>query len=376
MTKFRILTVFAASLTLTVSPLWAVDTINVKSTGKPVQGEITTVNKTEVTIKPRTGEPQKIPANDIASIKWDGEPAKLSIAKGDEERGNFEKALDTYNDAHKDATGKLKTYLDFLIARTIAKQALEDESKIDDAIKKVEVYLKANADHVGYYESQSFLGQLYGAKGEFAKAQTAFESVGKAPWKDYQIAAKVAVGRMQLKQNNIDGASKTFGEAASGNADTDSEKARRAEAQVGQAACLVKQSKHDEALKLINEVIKTTSTDEAATMAFAYVLQGDCYQAQNKAKDAALAYLHVPVLFPKEKSATPRRCITWPKSPARLDSQIEPPKPGRFCSNPSRTANGPRNCKPKPARQRPLPTRRRPKSRTAKSPSDGSLSGK
>ncbi len=303
MTKLRNLSVIAASIVLTASPLWAVDTINVKSTGKPVQGEITTVNKTEVTIKPRTGDAQKIPANDIASIKWDGEPAKLTIAKGDEERGNFEKALDIYAEAHKDATGKLKTYLDFLIARTMAKQALDDESKIDDAIKKVEAYLKANADHVGHYESQSFLGQLYGSKGDYAKAQTAFENVGKSPWKDFQIAAKVAVGRMQLKQNNIDGATKTFGEAASGNAESDSEKARRAEAQVGQAACLVKQSKHDDALKLIDEVIKATSTDEAATMAFAYVLQGDCYQAQNKAKDAALAYLHVPVLFPKEKAA-------------------------------------------------------------------------
>ena len=31
--------------------------------------------------------------------------------------------LDTYNDAHKDATGKLKTYLDFLIARTMASRS-------------------------------------------------------------------------------------------------------------------------------------------------------------------------------------------------------------------------------------------------------------
>ena len=304
MLNFRNLTVLTASIALTASPLWAVDTLNVRSTGKPVQGEITTANKTEVTIKPRTGDPQKIPANDIVSIKWDGEPAKLLIAKGDEERGNFEKALDTYTDAHKDATGKLKPYLDFLIARTMAKQAiLDDESKIDDAIKKMEGYLKANADHVGFYESQSFLGRLYGAKGDYVKAQAAFENLGKAPWKDYQIAAKVAVGRMQLKQNNVDGATKTFGDAASGTAESDAEKARRSEAQVGQAACLAKQNKHDEALKLIDEVIKATSTDEAATMAFAYVLQGDCYQAQNKAKDAALAYLHVPVLFPKERAA-------------------------------------------------------------------------
>ena len=117
------------------------------------------------------------------------------------------------------------------------------------------------------------------------------------------MASKIAVGGMQLKQNDIDGAAKSFADAASNKAETDAEKGRRAEAQVGQAACLVKQTKHDEALKLIDEVIKTTSVDEARAMAQAYVLQGDCYQTQQKLKEAAIAYLHVPVLFPKEKSA-------------------------------------------------------------------------
>lgn len=303
MTMFRTLTTLATTVVLAASPLWAIDTITVKSTGKAVQGEITTANKTEVTIKPKTGEAQKIPANDIERIKWDGEPAKLINAKSLEDNDNFEKLLELYTDVQKESNGKLKTYLDYLIARTMARQALEDDSKIDDAVKKLEAFLKANADHLGFYEGQRFLGLLYGAKGDYAKAQTSFETLGKAPWKDFQIAAKVAVGRMQLKQNNIDGAAKTFGEAASGKAETDSEKARLSEAHVGQAACLAKQSKHDEALKMIDDVIKSTSTDESATMAFAYVLQGDCYQAQNKPKDAALAYLHVPVLFPKEKAA-------------------------------------------------------------------------
>lgn len=301
MTKFRNLAVVVFAMT--ASPLWAIDTVTVKSTSKQILGDISVANKTEVTIKPKTGEAVKIPANDVASIKWEGEPPKLNLAKVAEERGNLDTALETYVDVHKDASGKLKTYLDFLIARTMAKQALEDDSKLDDAVKKMEAYLKANVDHVGFYESQSYLGQLYSSKGDYAKAQAAFEGLGKAPWKDFQIAAKVAAGRMQLKQNNIEGASKTFEEAAAGNADTDAEKARRAEAQVGKAACLVKQSKHDDALKLIDEIIKATSTEEAATMAFAYVLQGDCYQAQSKMKDAALAYLHVPILYPKEKAA-------------------------------------------------------------------------
>lgn len=288
-------------LAVTASPLWAIDVVTLKSTNKQVQGEIGAINKTEIAVKPRNGDPIKVPANDIASIKWEGEPAKLNIARGNEDRGLLDQALETYTEVHKDANGKLKTHLEFLIARTLAKQALEDASKIDEAVKKLEAFSKN--DHFAHFETMSLLGQIHAAKGDFAKSQAAYEALGKAPWNDFKMASKIAVGRMQLKQNDVAGAEKTFSEAASGKAETDAEKARLAEAQVGKAACLVKQMKIDDGLKLIDEVIKTTSVDEARAMAEAYVIQGDCLQAQQKLKEAAIAYLHVPVLFPKEKSA-------------------------------------------------------------------------
>lgn len=285
------------------SPLWAVDIVTQKSTNKQLIGEVGASNRTELTLTPKNGAAIKIPANDIASIKWEGEPAKLGIARGDEDRGNYDKALETYLEVHKDASGKLKTYLDFLIARTMARQSLDDPSRVDDAAKKLEAFLKSNAEHFGYFEATNYLGQVYAVKGDFAKAQAAFESLGKSPWNDFKMAAKIAVGRMQLKQNDVDGASKTFEDIASAKAESDSEKARKSEAQVGKIACIVKQSKHEEALKLLDEVIKATSADEARTMSEAYVLLGDCYQSQKKLKEAALAYLHVPVLYPKERAA-------------------------------------------------------------------------
>lgn len=299
--KLSLLATTIGAVAFTVSPLWAIDIVTRKSTTKQVQGEIGAISKTEVTVKPRNGEPDKIPANDIANIKWDGEPAKLNIARGNEDRGLFDQALETYTEVHKDAIGKLKTHLEFLIARTLAKQALEDASKIDEAVKKLEAFSKN--EHFAHFETMSYLGQVYAAKGDFAKSQASYEALGKAPWNDFKMASKIAVGRMQLKQNDIAGAEKTFSDAASGKAETDAEKARLAEAQVGKAACLVKQMKIDDGLKLIEEVIKTTSVDEARAMSEAYVIQGDCLQAQQKLKEAAIAYLHVPVLFPKEKSA-------------------------------------------------------------------------
>ena len=290
-----------ASVLALSAAAWAIDIVTQRSTNKQHLGEIGAISKTELTIKPRTGDAVKIPANDIAAIKWDGEPPKLAIAKGDEERGNFDKALDTYTEVQKDASGKLKTYLEFLISRTMAKQALDDDSKLEAAIKRLDAFTKTQSDHLGFFESMSLLGQLHGNSGDFAKAQTAFEALGNAPWKDYQMSAKIQVGKMQVRQNDIDGALSTFDSIASANADSHAEKAKKSEALAGKASCLVKQKKFDEAAKLIDEIIQNTSSDEDATMAEAYVRQGDCFQAQNKLKEAALAYLHVPVLYPKEK---------------------------------------------------------------------------
>src|SRR5439155_21258025 len=126
------------TLVFFVSPLWAIDVVTQKSTKKQVLGEIGAITRAQITIKPKSGDAVKIEANDIASIKWDGEPAKLNIARGDEDRGNFEKALETYSEVLKDSSGKLKTHLEFLVARTLAKQAFDDPAKLDDAVKQLE----------------------------------------------------------------------------------------------------------------------------------------------------------------------------------------------------------------------------------------------
>ena len=85
---------FAVCVAAVTAPAWAIDIVTQRSTNKQHFGEIGAVSKTELTIKPKTGDPVKIPVNDIAAIKWDGEPAKLAIAKGDEDRGHYDKAID------------------------------------------------------------------------------------------------------------------------------------------------------------------------------------------------------------------------------------------------------------------------------------------
>lgn len=62
----------AMTMTLPVTPLFAIDIITKKSDGKRVNGSISSMSKTELTLKKNVGEPDVVSANDIAAIEWDG----------------------------------------------------------------------------------------------------------------------------------------------------------------------------------------------------------------------------------------------------------------------------------------------------------------
>ncbi len=282
----------------------AVDVVTRRSTKTPASGEITDVSKTELTVK-RGSKEEKIPANDVLRVKWGGEPAKLNITRTQEEGGRFRLALDGYKDALADASKpQLKADIEYLIARTTAKMALADPTKLDDAIKKLDAYRNAHSDSFRQYELLNYLGQLYMAKKDVENARTAFTQLGQAPWNDTKMAAQNYNARLMLLEDNVDGALKAFdavigGTAAGAGA---AELSQKYEAMLGKATCLTTQKKYGEAVKVLDEVIKQASAQNTRLQAEAYVRQGDCLQAQGKIKEAVLAYLHVDVLFAAEKS--------------------------------------------------------------------------
>src|SRR5262249_36991370 len=109
---------------LAVSVLPAADIVNRKSGEKRAAGTITGATKTELTVKPSTGEPITVPGNDVASIEWDDAPPDMKIGRTDEQNGRFDAALQRFAKALEDARSSnelMKTDLEFLIARATAR---------------------------------------------------------------------------------------------------------------------------------------------------------------------------------------------------------------------------------------------------------------
>ena len=293
----------AAVAVLACTPLFALDTIAKKSDGKSVTGTITDMSKTEINVKKSVGEPEVIQANDVASIVWGEGGPDLRLGYTDENGGKFQTALTRYAKAKADCkspSDHLKAEFDYIIARANAKEALTDSTKQEAAIKQLLAVQKARPEHFRYYESVYMVGQVQQAMKDYAAARATFEQLAKAPWSDYKLLAKIASGRVYVDENKLDEAAKEFEAAAAAATDSAPDQARKYEAMLGQAHALLSQSKFEEALKILELVTDKGPADESALQAEAYVLEGNALQALGRLKEAALAYLHVDILFPRE----------------------------------------------------------------------------
>jgi tetratricopeptide (TPR) repeat protein len=298
----------------------AVDVVNRKS-GKAAQGDITDIAQLTVSVKSGIGKNIEVPANDIISVRWGAEPAELNLARSAEDSGNFTRAMDQL----KTSMGKagtneaVKTEIEFLTARVSARVALEqDASKLADASTKLAAFVKAHSDSFRYFDALQILGAVQLAAEDYAGAETSFGKLARAPWSDYKMAAQNSTAKLAFQKGDLAAALTAYEQVLSQSGSSPGEVSRRNEALIGKASVQLKQGNADMALQAVAEAITKTDPEDSAVQARAWNLKGDCLKSQGKVKEAILAYLHVPVLFLKEKVALAEAlynlAVLWPQA--------------------------------------------------------------
>jgi hypothetical protein len=296
-TTLRLFAGLTAISTLAVSA-FAVDTVNRKDGTKPA-GTISTVSPTEVVVTQKIGNKEtKIPANEIDLIDWDGEPAKLGLARNTESGSAYLDAKPEFEEILKgDLKPNVKTDVEFYLARIAYKEALGDPALAKDAVKKLADFATLRKTSYRLYQAQSLLGEIALISGDFAAADKAYDALGKAPWPETQLAARIGSARVLLAKKDAAGAKKIFDEVAKTEAKTPAETSQQLEGMLGQAECLMGESKHADAIKILEQVIDKSAPTDTRLQALAYIRQGDCLKATDaNSKDAAIAYLHVDLL--------------------------------------------------------------------------------
>jgi len=268
-----------------------------------VRGDVTSISRTEIVITSRTNKKEyRIAANEIDRIKWDSESPQVGQIRIEERNGQFDKAIEGYEAALKDATNEnLRTDLEFNIARAAAAKAIKDEDQFDDAIGRLEKFRTAHSKSFRYYEALRLLAQLYMLKGDVEKGNAALQAMADAPWTDFKMETDILKAKVALAHDDIGGALKDLDGVIAVSPATAAEKSRRYEALVTKASCLQKQAKYQQATDVLNGILEEASDEDTKTLADTCIRLGDCYQAGGRTKEAILAYLRVDVLFPKEK---------------------------------------------------------------------------
>lgn len=278
---------------------WSLDSVSRKSQDRATGGTITTINANEVVVTQKIGnKEEKVPANDITKIEWDGEPANMKLARGGEGGTEYLRSKEQFEELLKgDLKPNIKTDVEFYLARIAYRSAQADPGLAKDAVKKLSDFATLRKTSYRHYEVLTLLGEIALASGDLDAAQKAYDGLAKATWPETKLAAQIGTGRVLLAKKDITGAKKAFDAVASSDAKTPAETSQKLEGMLGQAECLMDGKKYPEAAKILEQVIDGSAPTDTRLQAQAYLRQGDCLKSMGeKSKEAAIAYLHVDVL--------------------------------------------------------------------------------
>lgn len=282
----------------------AIDTI--KLVKGSASGTITAISAQEVTLQ-RGGKTEKIAVNEIESIKFDGEPPDLNVARSSALSGDYDNALKSLAKIAPGAgtRAEVKQEIEYFRALATARQALAGEGEVNAAGSQMYTFVTGNPNSFHHLEASEVLGDLLLAAGKFSEAQAAFAKLEQAPWPDMKIRGAMAKGRALQGQGKAAEALAAFdnalalAEKATGN----QAPAQVVTATLGRAAALADAGKADEAIASVEKIIAAADPADAQLHAKAYVTLGNCLNKADRKQDALLAFLHVDVLyfgFPQE----------------------------------------------------------------------------
>lgn len=282
------------------SPAWALDQIRTQRGA--LSGTIEGVSPTEITLS-RSGRNEQIQVNEIVSIRFEGEPPEMNVARSAAINGRYEDALRSFDELEAEIQGlsrdEIKQDWTFYKAYSAAKLALGGAGDVPAAGRAMSDFVNNNKQSYHFYLANEVLGDLLVALNRHDLAVRYYNELAKAPWPDYQMRAAIAKGRAQMAQQKYEEAKAEFSAALELGKDSKDPlvAVQRSAATLGLAECLAQSEQTDEAVKLVEGIIQAADPEAAELHARAYNTLGNCYRQAGRTKDALLAFLHVDVLY-------------------------------------------------------------------------------
>lgn len=273
-------------------------------TGPQLTGTITQITPTEVEIDARGGV-KKVAVNEIEVVSFTEEPPDMKTARSRALAGQVEEALAMLNriPAESVSSDPVKADLEFYRAYCMAKISLSGGGNKAAAAKALIDFVNARPQNFHYFEACELIGDVAFAMGRFGSAIDYYQRLGKAPWPEYQMRAKVLEARALLAEGKHSDALQRYDEVLAMPLDSAAATREKLFAQIGRAVCEAETGNPDQAKTTIETIIRDNDPQDAVLFARAYNALGLANLKAQRPKDALLAYLHVDLLFNSDSDA-------------------------------------------------------------------------
>ena len=244
---------------------------------------------------------QKLPAGNIKRVTIGGAPAPLARASERANDGRYADCLEQLKKITTPPTNKVAAAeIAFLRAYANAKLSLEGgEVKALDAGKAISSFVNEHPESYHLYPAIELKGKLLSAIGKSDLAAQEFQRLTRSNWPKYTAIGHFQVGETQLMSNQFDKAIASYGALVKVQADDDETNELKLIGNCQRAKALGLKGQTDQAIKVIQKVIREEDPENKRLFAYAYNALGACERKKGNLKEAALAYLHTDLLFPE-----------------------------------------------------------------------------
>lgn len=293
--------------------------VRVKDRTSQVKGKITATSPDGVSVKTRSGD-EDISISRITKIKFSGEPSQLDRARSSFNSGRYDDCLKELKKITKaPATPQIKSEMEFFQVFANAQKALRGDNDVTakQAGSSINQFVKNNPNSYHYYAASETLGKLFLAIGKLDLAQREFEKLTNSKSPDMKMRGAFQSGNVQLMNNNFSAAKANFETIKTMGASSDEAKEFKLLAQCQSAKADAQSGNLGDAIKTLEKIIATNSSDNERLFAFVYNALGQCYLKSARLKPASRAFLRTHLLFAGDSEshaeALYNLAIIWPK---------------------------------------------------------------
>jgi len=267
-----------------------------------VRGQVQSESATEVVVK-LGNNLINVPADQVVSVRYDGQPANMVLAETREASGQLAEAADLYKKAIDLAVSRplIAQAARFKQAELTADIALADPSKTTEAMALLDAFVKAYPDGRQAAPALEKLTRLLLQKGDYARVDRALADLARLPHGGER--AGVLKARVAARRGDHAAAVAELDRLIK-SAPAGSSLVR--EARLARAESLAALKKFDEAEAEILGVIQALPAEDVAAQSAAHNTLGDCLRAAGRPKDALFAYLYTDLIYSKDKEQHPR----------------------------------------------------------------------